>query len=282
VEREDLPQAVALNQASFHGSRVIGPALAGLAIGWWGASSAFIANGLSFGAVLLALWLIRTRPAPSDAGARSTFGAMAEGLRFVRREPRLQALMGLTAASSLLIFPNGVVLMPLYARQVLHAGPEGLGILMSAGGLGALVGSIGLLMVEPEARVRRIIAGVAAVAIGMFLLGQSRALWLSVGAVAVLSLGMSTSMGLVATIIQQSVPDALRGRVMSVHSMMFVGIMPFAALLIPSAADLLGLARELQVAALLYALATLFLLRRLVGVPAAEPSPLVSIPEKNL
>src|SRR5262249_52320194 len=142
VAREDLPQAIALNQSSFHGSRLIGPALGGLAIRWWGASSAFVANGLSFVAVLVALILVRARPGPAESGRGSTFAAMAEGLRFVRRDVRLQALMGITALTTLLVFPNMAVLMPLYARTVLGMGPGGMGGLMAASGLGALAGAV--------------------------------------------------------------------------------------------------------------------------------------------
>jgi MFS family permease len=269
VKRQDLSQAIALNQASFHGSRLIGPALAGLAIAWWGAASAFIANGLSFVAVIVALVLIRARPGPADRRRGSTFAAMAAGLRFVRRDVLLQSLMGITALTTLLVFPNIAVLLPLYARTVLGMGPGGMGGLMAASGLGALVGAVALLGVPAEARVPRIALGMCAIPAGLTVLAHSHWFWLSAAAVVVQSLGLATAMGLVATIIQQSVPDELRGRVMSVHGMMFVGIMPFSALLVPGIADRLGLLRELQIAALLYALVGAFLIGRLRGAPVA-------------
>jgi MFS family permease len=270
VKREDLSQAIALNQASFHGSRLIGPALAGLAIAWWGAPSAFIANGLSFVAVIVALVLIRARPGPADRRRGSTFAAMAAGLQFVRRDVLLQSLMGITALTTLLVFPNIAVLLPLYARTVLGMGPGGMGGLMAASGLGALVGAVGLLGVPAEARVSRIGLGMCAIPAGLTVLAHSHWFWLSAAAVVVQSLGLATAMGLVATIIQQSVPDELRGRVMSVHGMMFVGIMPFSALLVPGIAERLGLLRELQIAALLYALIGAFLLGRLRGAPVTS------------
>jgi MFS family permease len=270
VKREDLAQAIALNQASFHGSRLIGPALGGLAIQWWGASSAFVANGLSFVAVLVALILIRARPGPAESGRGSTFAAMAEGLRFVRQDVRLQSLMGITALTTLLVFPNIAVLLPLYAQVVLHMGPGGMGGLMAASGLGALVGAVALLGIAPRARVQRIALGMGAIPVGLTVLAHSHLFWLSAAAVAVQSVGLATAMGLVATILQQSVPDHLRGRVMSVHGMMFVGIMPFAALLVPGIADRLGLPRELQIAAIFYALVGAVLLVRLKGAPADD------------
>jgi hypothetical protein len=269
VRREDLPQAIALNQASFHGSRVIGPALAGLALGWWGAPSAFVANGVSFGAVILALLVIRACPEAADVARGSTLGAMKEGLRYVARDARLQALLGLTAITTLFVFPNFAVLPPLYAREVLSTGPEGLSALMSASGLGALLGALALLRVAPERRIRRIAEGTVAVTLGLLVLGHTRALWLAVVAMALLSFGVGSAMGLVATIIQATVPDSLRGRVMSVHGMMFVGIMPFAALIVPGTAERLGLSREIQIAGILFGLLGALLLRRLRAAPEA-------------
>lgn len=267
VERRDLPRAIALNQASFHGSRVIGPALAGLALGAWGAASAFVANGVSFGAVILALLLIRTRPERGEIPKGSTLGAMQEGLRYVARDPRLQALLGLTAITTLFVFPNFAVLLPLYASEVLKTGPGGLSVLMSASGLGALLGALLLLKVTPEGRVRRIVLGTVAVTVAILIMARTRSIFLAVPAVALLSLGVSSAMGLVSTIIQATVPDSLRGRVMSVHGMMFVGIMPFSALLVPGAAERLGLPGELQIAGILHGLLGAILLRRLCTAP---------------
>jgi MFS family permease len=272
VEKEQLPQAVALSQASFHGSRFVGPALAGLAIGWWGAPSAFIANGLSFVVVIAALILIRHRPAPADPTPGSAASAILDGLQFVRGEPRLRALMALTAVASLFVFPNMVVLLPLYARSQLNVGAEGYSILMSISGLAALVGSVALLAVPPDAQLKRIALGVGGIALGLTIVGLSRSLWLAVAGTILVSLGMSTSMGLVATLVQQCAPDALRGRVMGMHSLMFVGIMPFASLLIPYGAEYLGLAREMQLAAIVYALLGAFFLRRLFCYTAEKES----------
>jgi MFS family permease len=279
VERRDLPQAIALNQASFHGSRVIGPALAGLALGAWGAPSAFIANAIGFGAGILLLCLIRARPAPGDVSGGSALGALSEGLRYVAGEPRLQGLLGLTAITTLFVFPNFAVLLPLYAREVLGTGPGGLSFLMSCSGLGALMGALALLNVAPERRVRRIGVGCVAVTVAILIMAQTRTLSLAAAAMALLSFGVSSAMGLAATIIQATVPDALRGRVMSVHGMMFVGIMPFAALIVPGAADRLGLPGELQVAGILFGVMGAFLLRRLCVAPERPAERITAAPE---
>jgi MFS family permease len=280
VRREDLSRAIALNQASFHGSRVVGPALAGLAIAWWGAPSAFIGNGLSFGAVILALLLIRTRPGPGNNSRGGMRGALAEGLRYVARDPGLQALLGLTAITTLFVFPNFGVLLPLYAREVLSTGPGGLSLLMSTSGLGALLGALALLRVAPERRVRRIAEGIAAVTVGTLILGQTRSLPLAAAATALLSFGVASMMGLVSTIIQATVPDALRGRVMSVHGMMFVGIMPFAALIVPGVAERFGLPLEMQLAGVLFGVLGTFFLRRLwaaTEAPTERAAPRLSV-----
>src|SRR5205807_1482162 len=139
---EDLPQAIALNQAAFNGSRIIGPALAGYLVALWGTAAAFFANAASFVAVLLSLGMIRPRPPAVGMERASATQMMREGFLYVRERPQVQSLLGLTGITTLFIFPNLAVLSPFYARYVLHEGPGGLGTLMSMSGAGALLGSV--------------------------------------------------------------------------------------------------------------------------------------------
>ncbi|MCC2668041.1 MAG: putative transporter, partial [Armatimonadetes bacterium] len=138
VEKDDLPQAISLNQATFHGARIVGPALASGFVAIWGTAAAFYANAGSFLAVIAGLMLIRRRPPASSDRKSSTRNFMGEGMRYVRERPELQALLGMTAITTLFIFPNLAVLMPFYAKHILHTGASGLGWIMGISGGGSL------------------------------------------------------------------------------------------------------------------------------------------------
>jgi MFS family permease len=254
VEHHEIPQAIALNQSIFHGSRIIGPALAGLLIGWIGLGSAFIANGLSFIAVIVSLLVIRSRVnAHHAAKSVSPLQSMKEGFAFIRERPRLMTLMGFTALTSFLIFPNMAILMPLYAKVALKVDAKGLGLLMGSSGIGALTGSLLLLRIRKEQRRNRIRMGVGGIAVAVFTMGISYHLYLSCLGIFLNSLGISSMLGLVSTIIQESVPHHLRGRVMSVSGLTFTGILPFSSLCLPGIADLIGLRSEMIAASFAYA-----------------------------
>jgi MFS family permease len=263
VEQEELPQAIALNQAAFHGSRIIGPAVAGVVVKLWGMATAFFANAASFLAVLLALALIRPRPRPGSAHQTSPWEMMKEGFRYVRERPRLQALLGITGITSFCIFPNMAVLTPFYAQHVLHVGADGLGTIMSMSGMGALVGAVLLLTASTAQRLTRIALAAVTILATMSVLAWSRHLWLSAGAVALQSMAISTSLGLTSIMVQEMVADEVRGRVMSLYSLMFTGVIPFAGLFITRIVDSIGMRPELQMAGVLYSAGVVFLLWRL-------------------
>jgi|SRR5271157_1020352 len=258
VEREDLRQAIALNQATFHGSRIIGPAIASWLVARWGTAAAFYANGASFLAVIGSLLLIR----PASAAGRTghTRLSMAEGVRYVREHPHVVALLGLTAMTTMLVFPNAATLMPFYAKHVLQVGPGGLGIMMAASGTGAFLGAMFLLALPRRFRIAWITTALVVIALALCGLAQSRYLPLSVTAVAILSFGISSTLGVASTIVQESVPDALRGRVMSLYSLAFTGVAPFAALAVAWLADVIGMRRELQLAAVLFGICGVLLI----------------------
>jgi MFS family permease len=262
VEKEDLPQAISLNQATFHGSRIIGPAVAGAFVKFWGTAAAFFANSASFFPVIIALMMIKPRPAPPRSTA-STASFMAEGFRYVRERPAVMSLLGLTGVTTLFIFPNFAILTPFYVLHTLGLQAGALGTLMSISGAGALLGSAAMLAVPREQRVMRISLCLAAILVTMSMLAWAHGLWLPVVAMTIQSFAISHSLGLASLMIQESVPDELRGRVMSLYSLTFTGIMPFAALLVSKAADWAGMRLELQVSAVLYTIAGLGLMLNL-------------------
>jgi MFS family permease len=259
VEPEDLPQAIALNQASFHGSRIIGPALASWFVARWGMAAAFYANAASFIAVIGSLHSIKPRAAAAGSRA-STFHFLAEGVRYVRERNNIMALFGLTAITTIFVFPNVTVLMPFYANHVLHVGPSGLGVIMAVSGVGALTGAIYLVVLPRSVRMGWIMVALFLVTVTLVALGWSHHLSLSVAAAGALSFGIGSSLGVASVIVQESVPDAFRGRVMSFYGLSFTGVMPFAALAVARLADVVGMRRELLLAAVAYCLSGMLLM----------------------
>src|SRR5205823_3894854 len=183
--------------------------------------------------------------------------------------PNVMALLGLTGITTLCVFPNMAVLTPFYALHILHVGPGGLGWMMSTSGTGALLGAVLLLTVPPDRRVGRIALAAGTILATLSILAWSHALWVSAASVALQSLAIATSLGLASIMVQELVPDALRGRVMSLYSLMFTGVMPFASLLVTRLADLIGMRRELQIAAVLYGVVAQILMWQLNRYPSS-------------
>ena len=258
VEKEDLPQAIALNQAAFHGSRIIGPAIASWFVAKWGMAAAFFANGTSFLAVIGSLLLIKPRDV--TGGRTNKRLSMAEGVRYVREHTQIVALLGLTVITTMFVFPNAATLMPFYAKHVLQVGAGGLGVVMAVSGAGAFLGAMFLVALPRRFRIGWIMTALGVIAISLSALAWSRYLAVSVAAAALLSFGISSTLGVASTMVQESVPDALRGRVMSLYSLAFTGVAPFAALAIARLADVIGMRRELLLAAVLYGICGVLLI----------------------
>ncbi len=283
VEPRQIGAAVQLNQAIFHGSRFIGPPLAGWLIARYGTYAGFMVNGLSFLPVIATLFVIRSlRPGQPRPRKESTLTAMKAGFAYVREHPFVLNLMGITALTTTLVFPNMAVLMPYYVKDVLHQNADAVGNVMGASGLGAFVGAMSLLVVRAEQRLRRIGLGMVGITLVMLILslcatvplgqfGQvSTNLLLVCAAAAIQGLSISSSLGLVNSVIQQVVPDELRGRVTSLQTLVFIGIMPFSSLLMTRIVDQVSMPRELIGAALCYALGAGMLFRRLSGDKVKE------------
>jgi MFS family permease len=240
VSRQDLVNAIALNSSMFNGARIIGPAVAGVIVAAVGEGWCFLANGLSYLAVLAGLLSIR-RNIPARSGTRGTaFAEAAEGLRFAAGTAPIRALLLLLGLVSLTGMPYAV-LMPVVASSVLGAGAGGLGVLMGASGVGALAGALTLARrgsIRGLGRwVPRAAAGFGA---GLVMFSLSRSLWLSVLLLVPVGFAMMLQMSSSNTLIQSMVPDRLRGRVMAVYSMMFMGMAPFGALLAGALAERVG------------------------------------------
>jgi MFS family permease len=286
VSREDLPNAIALNSSVFNGARVVGPAIAGVLVAAVGEGWCFFANAVSYVAVIAGLLAIRvshTRPATRPA---STLSHLAEGFRFVSRSRSIRALLLLLGLVSLMATPYSV-LMPIIADQRFHAGAEGMGILMGASGVGALIGALSLARRTTLRGYGRSIA-VAAMGLGLSLVAFSaaRQLWLAVILLVPVGFAMMTQMAASNTLLQSMVPDALRGRVMAIYSMMFMGMAPVGALLAGTLAERLGAARTVAAGGVFCLAGGLLLLWRLPGlrgearqlIQAQQPVPIPQSP----
>jgi MFS family permease len=239
VSRADLVNAIALNSSMFNGARVIGPAVAGVVVAGIGEGWCFFANGVSFIAVIIGLWMMKMeRPRMSIEG--SPLENIIEGFNFVTRTRPMRALMLLLALVSFAALPYAV-LMPLFADKILHGGPKALGLLMGSSGIGALCGAL-LLATRKSLRGLSTWVAVACTGLGvtLALFSFSRTLWLSALLLAPVGFCTMVQMASSNTLIQSMVPDRLRGRVMSFYAMTFMGMAPLGSLLAGSLAHNLG------------------------------------------
>jgi MFS family permease len=240
VERPDVMNAIALNSAMFNGARIVGPAIAGVLVASIGEGWCFFANALSYLAVIAGLLRMRIPPGSVAPVVTSALEHVFEGFRFVARTAPIRVLLLLLGLVSLVAMPY-TVLMPIFADQILHSGARGLGILMGASGVGALIGALALAARRELRGLGRWVA-LAMGGFGLSLIGFafSRSFWLSTALLVPVGGCMMIQMSASNTLIQAMVPDALRGRVMSIYSMMFMGLAPVGALLAGTLASHMG------------------------------------------
>jgi len=228
VGKEDLMNAIALNSSMFNGARVVGPAVAGILVARIGEGWCFAANAISYVAVLIGLLLMKVRSVPRISD-RSPIEDIIEGFRWVNRTKIIRSLLFLIGLVSLVGMPY-TVLMPVFADKILHGGARGLGILMGATGVGALFGALTLAAKTGIKGLGRwVTITCATLGISLFLFSFSTSFWLSAALLLPCGYSMMLQMACSNTLIQTIVPDHLRGRVMSLYSMMFMGMAPFGA-----------------------------------------------------
>src|SRR3954470_17981467 len=211
VKREEIGAAVALDRSVFHGSRLIGPSVAGFFIGWWGAASAFFTNAFSFLALILALISLPKRPIGTPEEEEQRRSGIREGFRYVFSNRLILSLIALIALNTIFVFPAISVMLPLYVRDILHLGAKSMGGLMAISGSGAFLGSIGLLSVARENRLKFMTGNVVAIAMGVFFMSLSQGFLLTACAMGVMAIALSMNFGLTNTIVQEQAPAHLRG-----------------------------------------------------------------------
>jgi len=231
VKSEDLLNAIALNSSMVNGARILGPAIAGVTVAAIGEGWCFFANAASYIAVLAGLLLMIVTPRERSGKGDSGIQEIVDGFRFVARTGPIRALLLLLGVVSVTGMPYAV-LMPIFADQILHGGARGLGWLMGASGVGALAGTL-TLAAKREVRGlgRWITFASAGFGTSMILFALSRSFSLSIALLMPVGFSMMLQMASSNTLIQTMAPDALRGRVMAVYSMMFMGMAPFGSLI---------------------------------------------------
>jgi MFS family permease len=240
VNSNDLINAIALNSSMVNGARVLGPAIAGVTVAAVGEGWCFFGNAVSYIAVIVGLLLMVVPAREPRRDSASPHQRIVEGFRWVAHTAPIRALLLLLGLVSLTGMPYAV-LMPIFADKILNGGPRGLGILMGASGVGALAGT---LMLAAKREVRGLGRWITFASFGfgasMILFASSRSYPLSAVLLVPVGFSMMLQMSSSNTLIQTMVPDELRGRVMAVYSMMFMGMAPFGALVAGDMASHIG------------------------------------------
>ena len=240
VGREDLLNAIALNSSMFNGARVAGPAVAGLLVAHIGEAWCFFLNGVSYFAVIAGLLMMRIEKLLSVHDGSSPIEKLREGLRFVRHAKPIRTLLILLGVASFAALPFSV-LVPIFADRILHGGASAYGNLMGAVGVGAMFGAF-VLALRQQLRGLGNIVAYSAIGLGVSvtLFGMSRWYWASIVTLGLSGFAMMLQFTSTNTLIQAMVPDQLRGRVMSLYSMMFLGMTPLGSLVAGTMAEHIG------------------------------------------
>jgi MFS family permease len=258
VGREDLTNAIALNSATFNSARILGPAVAGVVIAWTGIAGTFFLNGVSFIPVIIALMLMRVSPVKREAYP-PVLRSLKEGFSFIRGHRMIIGLLILTGVISIFSMPY-MVLMPIFARDILKVGAKGLGYLVSCIGVGALIGALIISSLgDFKAKGKLLLVGNLTFCAMLVLFSYSRLMPVSMALLIGVGWGVMTTMALTNTLIQTSAPDHLRGRVMSVYVLMFMGLSPLGSLQSGVIAHWLGTPMAVRIGAIVCASAAAIL-----------------------
>ncbi len=240
VQPRDLLNALSLNSATYTGAALVGPALAGVMLEPFGAGTLFFLNGVSFLAVIFALALMRAVRTHSGGGNGSLRDSFANGLSFAWHSRLIVALLALSALGA--IFGRSYQnLLPVFGRDIWHAGPEGYGLLLSAAGGGALAGAFGLASFKrlKHQGAVMLLAGLL-FSLSLIAFALSPSLWMGAALLFIAGVTSTVFSTIISTFIQFSVPNEMRGRVMSLYTVTLIGLPSLGALGTGAVAEWLG------------------------------------------
>jgi MFS family permease len=236
----------------------VGPAIAGFAIAWIGEGWCFFLNGISFLAVIIALLMMRLEKFERRVHKGSPLQNFLQGFRFAMSDRPIRSALLLVSLMSIFGLQYSVF-MPIFAHDILHGGPRMLGLLMFCAGVGAVNGALHFAAWTNYKSLVEWIAGTStACALGLILFSQSRVIWLSAVMLVVVGFSATSQLAATNTIVQNRVPDELRGRIMAVYAMMFMGVQPIGALIAGGVAKRFGAPRALTVFGTVCLLGSLF------------------------
>ncbi len=269
VAKEDLMNAIALNSTAFNGTRIVGPAIAGTLLGtlsaWLGTALSidadtamriavgicFAINALSYLGVIVGLLLMERHQGAPAHHNESVWRSLWVGLNYARGDTRVLALLSLLGVSSIFGF-SYMTLMPLYAAEILKVGPQGYGFLMTAVGVGALVGALVLASLGNYQRKGALLTvGNFVFPVMLLIFANSRVFPVSLLALAGFGWGLITQNALTNTLLQTIVPGELRGRILGLYTLMFMGMLPFGSLQLGALAEKLSAPMALSLSALI-------------------------------
>jgi MFS family permease len=261
VGREDLANAIALNSTQFQLARVLGPVFAGIGFKLFGLAGCFFANALSFVAVVAGLKMVRfDRPKKNDdlpvrsmKDKRAFIQDLVEGFHYVGHRPRVSMLLMISAVTSLFGTPY-ISMMPVFARDVFHLGATGLALLMGTAGAGALFGALFLAYLgDFRHKGWFVLGGDFAFAVCLICFSLSTRVVVSLVFLFLLGFGFVCSMAVTNTLLQKLVTDEMRGRVMSMFMLSFIGAMPIGNLIAGAASHRFGVPHTLATGGLIIA-----------------------------
>jgi MFS family permease len=239
-DKKDLPNALALNSSMVNLSRLIGPAIAGIAIERLGDDICFGLNALSFVAVIISLLLMKLPKYVPKPRTKNILGELREGLVYIKRTPSIAFVLGMLAAISLFVLPFST-LIPVYAKDIFHGTASTFGVIDSVIGLGAFSGAIFLASLKPGRNLRKILAvNTFVFGAGLVLFSHTTYYPLALIFAAIGAFGMMSQITISNTLIQTTVDPAMRGRVISFYAMAFFGMQPLGGLVIGSVSQHLG------------------------------------------
>ncbi len=239
-EKTDLGNAIALNSSMVNGARLLGPSVAGLLIATVGEGMCFLINGLSYLAVIASLFLMRIAQKDFSARKSRAWHDLKEGIKYVYEFEPIRAIILLLALVSLMGMPY-MVLMPIFARDILHGGPSALGFLMGGSGVGALAGALYLASRRGVLGLGKMIPiGAGIFGLGLIAFALSRNFFWSLTLLTAVGFGQMIQLATSNTLLQTMVDDDRRGRVMGFFTVAFVGMAPVGSLLAGALASVIG------------------------------------------
>ncbi len=276
ASREDLMNAISLNSAMFNGARIVGPAIAGLLMAKVGIALCFFIDGVSFLAVLAGLIMMRMAPRAASVATGGPLAQSLEGFRYVWNHVRVRTIFALFAIVGVFGWSYSV-LMPAFARDVLHLGEQGYGFLLGASGVGALIGALTTAAFGSNLSPRKLaFGGVWLFSAMLLIFSLNRNLVVAMLCLAGAGFGMMLFFSTSNTTVQTIVPDEMRGRVMGIWALIFGGMIPFGSLEAGAVAHYFGTSATLAVGAVVCAVAALVTLiivqRRDAQLAAAGPA----------